>query len=389
MLLLTRSGVLERQRLEAYVRQRGGHSALPEDPLEFANQLVCDGLLTAFQAERLLQGQARSLVIGPYRLLQRLGPANSSVFLAEKQGPGTRLAIKVLPKEQAAGPSDVERFRREAQALARLNHPNVVRIISFEEEDGWLVLLTEYVEGRSLVELVERDGPLAAVQAARLIHGAAQGLEHIHAVGLVHRDIKPSHLMLDREGTVKLLDLGLARFLDERADSLTEQLDQGKVLGTIEYLAPEQMADSHDVDIRADVYGLGATFYYALTGLAPFSRHAILRLATGVVTRPQPLSQLRPDVPRQLVAIVERMMALAPGERYQTPCEVAEALHAWLREASVSRPIKLPPRPTGGVPGPAVLPAAPAKEAGGWSVAALLAFVLAFVLALWGFWKRF
>jgi serine/threonine protein kinase len=331
--LLTREQVVQADPFRQYLAKRGGVAGLPADRDAALAELVRDGVLTPFQAQYLAAGETAALRVGKYQLLDRLGSAGSSVYRAKKSS-GALIALKLLPADDCVNPATVERFRREAEALARTDHPGIVGIKEFGEDSGRLFLAMEHVDGQSLVERLQKEGPLAPVPAVHIVLEALQALAHLHQAGLVHRDLRPSHLLIDREGRVRIVDLGVARFLDDRAGALTRKFDPGRVLGSLEYQAPEQMIDSHDVDIRADVYALGATFYYLLTGKAPFNNAALLRLAAGVVTHPQPLGQLRPDVPRALAAVIEKMMAARPEERYQTPAEAAVALQGWLREVS-------------------------------------------------------
>ncbi len=188
----------------------------------------------------------------------------------------------------------------------------------------------EYIDGSSLQEIVKRVGPLGAIRSAHYISQAALGLQHAHeAAGLVHRDIKPGNLLVDRSGTVKVLDMGLARFFHDEEDLLTKKYDEN-VLGTADYLAPEQALDSHSVDIRADIYSLGATFYYCLTGRAPFAEGTVAQKLIWHQTRqPKSIRSLQPDVPEQIVVLVEKMMAKDPAHRFQMPIEVCQALAPW------------------------------------------------------------
>src|SRR5262249_26689149 len=182
-----------------------------------------------------------------------------------------RAAVKVLPAAKAADPAALERFYREARAVAALDHPNIVRAYDIDQEDNLHFLVMEYVDGSSLQEIVRRGGPLDPARSAHYVQQAALGLQHAYEVAsLVHRDIKPGNLIVDRSGTVKILDMGLARFFNDEEDLLTKKYDEN-VLGTADYLAPEQALDSHGVDIRADIYSLGGTFYFCLTGRTPFS----------------------------------------------------------------------------------------------------------------------
>ena len=191
-------------------------------------------------------------------------------------------------------------------------------------------LIMEYVDGVSLQHLVEKGGPLDVVRAAHYVAQAAQGLQYAHESGLVHRDVKPANLLVDRLGTVKVLDLGLARLMRDDNDKLTKQYNENAILGTADYLAPEQAQDSHQVDIRADVYSLGCTFYFLLTGRTPFEGGNVLdKLRWHQMRQPQSVRRLRPDVPETLAAVVEKMMAKDPAQRYQTPWDVVKDLTPW------------------------------------------------------------
>jgi serine/threonine-protein kinase len=249
-----------------------------------------------------------------------------------------RCAIKVLPQKRVNDSSYLGRFHREAQAVASLDHPNIVRAYdvdvdrSIEKNHEIHFLVMEYVDGRSLQEVVQVDGVLDYVRAADYIRQAADGLAHAHRAGMVHRDIKPGNLLVDGNGTVKILDLGLARFFNDDEDSLTVAHDE-KVLGTADYLAPEQALDSHTVDARADLYSLGCTMYYLLTGHPPFTSGTLAqRLMAHQTKEPPGIETERHDVPHDLLAIIRRMMAKSVDDRYQTAKDIADALGAWLAE---------------------------------------------------------
>ena len=182
------------------------------------------------------------------------------------------MAIKVLPKARVGDSSYLERFHREAQAVAALDHRNIVRAYDVDQEKDVHFLVMEYVPGQSLHQLVAKNGPVDFVAAAEYMRQAAEGLQHAHRIGMVHRDIKPGNLLLDEKGIVKLLDLGLARFFDDKDEnSLTVKHDE-KVLGTADFLSPEQALDSHTVDGRSDIYGLGCTLYYSVDRSPAVSR---------------------------------------------------------------------------------------------------------------------
>jgi serine/threonine protein kinase len=323
--LVQQSGVAEGKRLDLYLEQAGD---LPKEPTEFANVFVRDGLLTDFQAKSLLQGKSRGYTLGKYKILERIGSGGmNSVFLCVHPLMNRRVAVKVLSNSQAMNETLLKRFYREARAAAALDHPNIVHAYDIDQVDKGHLLVMEYIDGTDLRALVLQHGPLSPLRASHYLRQAALGLQHAQDAGLVHRDMKPSNLLLDRAGTIKILDLGLARFSNDEEDILT----QG-VLGTADYLAPEQTIDSHAVDIRADIYSLGGTFYFALTGQLPFGEGTVAQKVIAHRTQePKPLLQLRPEVPEGLAAIITRMMSKDPAKRYQTPREVVEAMIPWTR----------------------------------------------------------
>jgi serine/threonine-protein kinase len=303
----------------------------------FAEFLVRQKALTGWQAEKLLQGKHKGFFLGKYKLLALLGKGGmSSVYLAEHVLMRRRCAIKVLPTRRVHDASYLGRFHREAQAVAALDHPNIVRAYDVDHEvDGDMeihFLVMEFVDGKSLLDTVQTDGPLPTAKAAEYIRQAALGLQHAHEAGLVHRDIKPGNLLVDRNGVVKVLDLGLARIFEATEDhSLTVQHDE-RVLGTADYLAPEQAVDSHGVDSRADVYGLGCTLYFCLTGHPPFTTGTLAqRLMAHQTKEPPPVEAERRDVSPGLAQILRKMMAKRPEDRYPTAAGVAQALAGWLQ----------------------------------------------------------
>jgi hypothetical protein len=323
------SGLLAAQHLDAQVR-RSAAEGPPEDARELAARFVRDGLLTPYQVDELIHGRWQSLLIaGKYAVLAPLGVGGmGQVFLAEHIVMRRRSAIKVLPARLTSDPAAVERFNREARAIAALDHPNIVRAYDIDNADDLHFLVMEYVDGVSLHELVGSRGPVEPAAAANYIAQAARGLQHAHEAGWVHRDVKPANLLLDRAGTVKVLDLGLARLLADESAPLTGRLD---ALGTADYLAPEQGSDSHGVDIRADIYSLGATLYFLLTGNPPFTDGTPSQKVLCHQTRPpRPIRDLRPDVPAKLAAVLHRMLAKDPAGRYAEPAAVAAALEPWV-----------------------------------------------------------
>jgi serine/threonine protein kinase len=225
----------------------------------------------------------------------------------------------------------VERFDREARAVAALQHPNIVQAYDVDEENERHFLVMEYVDGASFAEILKRRGPLDPIRTCHYIAQAALGLQHAYEkAGIVHRDIKPGNLLLSRDGVVKILDMGLARFFMDDNDQITRRHDGNSVLGTADYLSPEQALDSSAVDIRSDIYSLGCTFYHLLTGKAPFAEGSVTeKLLWHQVREPIPVTALRKEVHPAIEAVVRKMMAKQPASRHQTPAEVALALAPW------------------------------------------------------------
>jgi serine/threonine protein kinase len=337
---VTKSALLDPHRLDAYVGRLRAAATLPAGPRLLADAMVRDGLLTRYQAEQLLLGKGSTFTIGDkYRILERLGFGGmGSVYLCEHVVMRRRVAVKVLPPALDGDPAALERFRREARAVAALDHPNITRAYDIDRAGKLHFLVLEYVDGSSLQEIVSRRGPLDVGRSAHYVRQAAVGLQHAHQAGLVHRDIKPANLLLDRQGTVKILDLGLARFFHDETDNISTKYQEA-VLGTADYMAPEQTLDSHAADIRADIYGLGMTWYFLLTGSSPCGVGTVTeRLLWHQLRRPEPIRVLRPEVPEGLDAVLARMVAREPADRYQTPAEVAAALEPWTQT-----PIPPPP----------------------------------------------
>ena len=323
-----KSGLLQRDAAETV--QAG---AACQSPKELADALIRAGALTHFQAEKLLAGRWRGFMIaGKYRLLERLGCGGmGAVYLCEHMMMGRKVALKVLPVAQAEDPACLARFYREARAVARLDHPNIVRAHDIDHEDKLHFIVLEFVDGCNLHDFVRKNGTLTPGRAAHYIRQAALGLQHAHEAGLGHRDIKPGNLLLDRQGTVKLLDMGLARFFHEDTGSFVKEFEAGYVIGTADYVAPEQIVDSR-VDIRADIYSLGGSFYYLLAGKSPFQDGTMSqKMIWHQVRQPKPLRVLRPDVPDEIVRVIERMLAKEPERRYQGPADVAAALEEFTR----------------------------------------------------------
>ena len=310
-------------------------TSFPE-PKGLADELARRGWLTPYQAAQLLQGRGKDLLLGSYLLLEPLGEGGmGQVFKARNWKLGRLVALKLIRKERIDSPETVRRFRREVRALAALSHPNIVAAYDSDEINGACLLAMEYIEGAiDLAALAKKSGPLPVAQACEYVRQTALGLQHAHERGLVHRDVKPHNLLLTADGqVVKILDLGLAR-LDQggtEADGSVAVTKEGAVLGSPDYLSPEQAQHMHTVDIRADIYSLGCTFYYLLAGRPPFAGGAFFdKVYRHRYEEPDALETLRPDVPSPVAALVRKMMAKQPEDRCQTPAEVAAALTAVL-----------------------------------------------------------
>jgi len=329
--LVRKSGLLDEQTFSQLV-----DLDLPDEPFACAETLVRHHMLTPFQAKQLLAGRHRGLVLGAYKILRPLGKGGMGVvYLADHAGLGRKVAIKVLTNEQAREKLALERFQREARAAAALDHPNIVRLHDITQVSGINFLVMEYVEGVDLQSLVQQAGALHYAQAANYIAQAAAGLAHAHERGFIHRDIKPANLILGKEGTVKILDMGLARSVLNPKDALTGKLgdDEDMITGTADYLSPEQ-ALNVTLDARSDIYSLGATLFTLVTGRPPFDGSTAQKLAQHQVAPPPNLNKIRAAVPEDMGDVVARMMAKKPADRYQTMQEVLDDLAPWLPDAS-------------------------------------------------------
>jgi serine/threonine protein kinase len=326
--LVRKSRLVADDRLESYLA-----GSADDAPADLAKKLQDDGLLTPFQADQLLRGRHKGFVLGKYRLLERIGMGGmGQIYLAEHLSMRRRVAVKVLPPDRSTSPFARERFLREARATAAVEHPNLVRVFDVENEGEVSFLVMEYIDGVSLHDLVARRGPLDGARAAYYTAQVAAGLSGLHERSLVHRDVKPANVLLDRTGTVKVLDLGLVRSeLD--GDDLTRQ-EGAKLIGTADYLAPEQAINCSKVDSRADIYGLGATAYYLLTGIPPFAAEKLSqKLIAHQVQDVKPPHKLRPGVPVELSAVVLQMLAKQPQDRPQSAADVVTLLQPWLTTA--------------------------------------------------------
>jgi serine/threonine-protein kinase len=328
-----RSTLVEADALQAALAAyKDGHEGkLPEDADVLADYLIDKKLLTRWHVDKLMDRKYRRFYLGKYKLLGHLGTGGmSSVYLAEHTLMHRQRAVKVLPQKRVKDSSYLARFHLEAQATAQLDHPNIVRCYDVDNDEDTHYIVMEYVEGKDLNTIVKQEGPLPLELSCNYIAQAAEGLHHAHQNGLIHRDVKPANLLVDQKGIIKLLDLGLALFSDNERASLTVAHNEN-VLGTADYLAPEQAVNSHKIDHRADIYGLGCSLYFLLTGHPPFPDGTLAqRIAKHQTQPPEDIRKSRPDCPRDLADICVKMMQKRPEKRYATMREVADALEGWL-----------------------------------------------------------
>ena len=339
--MLALSGLLSDEQLK--IVQKRFSSVVGSAPVEVSTQeimiwLLKRKLITPWHAEKLIQGRFRGFFLGDYKLLNRIARGGmSTIYAAEDKQSGEIHALKVLPLSKTGKASYLQRFQREATITQRLNHPNIVRVFGiFAGTDGQAdvhFMAMELLHGRDLFEIVNADGPMPCRKAVEFIRQAALGLEYAHKAGLVNRDIKPGNLFLSDDQTVRILDLGLAQDFDSE-ENLTREFNE-RVLGTADYLAPEQAADSHTVDTRADIYSLGCSLFFLLTGQPPFTEGTLVqRLIAHQTKTPPAVAEFRRDVPEELIQILLKMMAKNRSDRISTAGDVVELLSSFLRNTA-------------------------------------------------------
>jgi molecular chaperone DnaK len=347
---LRRSGLMSADEVDAFMVTLPPFFGEPSAK-SLAAELVRRGRLTKYQAMRIATGRPEGLVLGKYVIQEKIGEGGmGEVFVAEHRRMKRPVVVKILPKHALECEQSIRRFQREVEAAAKLHHPNIVTAYDADEEDGIYFLVMEYVDGRPLGEVVHQDGPFGIPKSVSCILQAARGLEYAHAQGIVHRDIKPNNLLLDRSGVVKVLDMGLARFDDGRqsladirpdndSDSLTKD---NQIIGTIEYMAPEQVDDSSGADRRSDIYSLGCTWFRLMTNRPPFLGETIVQtlLAHRIEAVPS-VQSFREDSPPVVDQILELMLAKKPSDRYQSMSEVVTELEQLL-QALGGDPLALP-----------------------------------------------
>ena len=347
---LRRSRLVEEDRLDVVIAKTQAEIG-PEkcEQLDAVTRwCVSQKLLTEWQIKQLLRKRYKGFFLRQYKILSHIGAGGmSTVYLAEHSIMQRRVAIKVLPKKKLERSIYLDRFIREAQTIASLDHPNIVRAYDIDQEDDVHYIVMEYFDGRNLQDVVAQDGVIPFEMAADYIRQAALALEYAHHAGVVHRDVKPGNVLVNTQGLVKVLDLGLALLDEHNFDGQLTSIQEDKILGTADYLAPEQGIDSHTVDGRADIYGLGGVLYFCLTGHPPFPTGTIpQRLLAHQHEEPQSILIDRPEVPDSLVRLCRKMMAKKKEERQQSAIEVVIDMQNWLVENGFAVESDFPPLET-------------------------------------------
>ncbi len=374
---LRTSGLFTPEQLLAVVHEL---TPLGNDLPALVKHLVNHDRLTVYQLRKVIHGKAAELFLGPYVITDKLGEGGMGrVYRARQVRVGREVALKVVRPNLLSNPIIRKRYEREVEAASSLRHPNIVGVEDAGEIDGKVYLALEFVDGIDLARLVREHRSLEVVEACEYARQAAMGLQHAHEAGFVHRDIKPSNIVVAGErhvpqatepAVVKILDMGLIRAVgfDEGGDVGTDLTRAGTVVGTPDFMAPEQAKNSRTVDHRADLYSLGCTLYYLLLGQPPFATGTpIEKLLKHQLDAPPPLQALRPEIPSEVATVVVRLMAKKPEDRYQTASEVAAVLSPLAIYPSGSQPVPIRVRRGTGaavvesLPAPGAVPAVPAS----------------------------
>lgn len=337
---LTQSGLMTAEEVRSFMAALPP-GRRPATAADLACELYHAGRLTKYQCQALYQGKTRILVLGNYVVLDRLGRGGMAlVFKAQHRRMQRIVALKVLPPEMIDSEEAVQRFQQEVKAVARLSHPNIVTAYDADEANGIHFLVMECVEGENLLTLVREYGPFPPGKAIACILQAARGLEYAHQQGIIHRDIKPSNLLLDKRGTIKILDMGLARVRQPMAAGEEGEFVQaGYVLGSVDYMSPEQTIDMKATDHRSDIYSLGCTLFYLLAGRTMYRGDTFVQRVLAHREQPIPsLRQVRPDIPEGLEAVFRKMVAKKPKDRHQSMTEVIGDLQGLVTPASLKGP---------------------------------------------------
>jgi serine/threonine protein kinase len=347
---LADSGILTPQAAEQLGKSTSGQAA--QTAAEASGRLVASGAITSYQAEALQSETPLPVRYGEYVITERIGQGGMGVvYKARRSGEFRIVALKVLPTELTRNADAVRRFRREVEAASSLAHPHIVAALDSGEENGAYFYVMEYVPGDDLSDLVAAHGALPVGSAVNCILHAGRGLQYAHEHGVTHRDVKPSNLLLDRQGNVRLLDLGLARVSRDtdaarNATTLTALTHTGTVLGTVDYMSPEQALNTRKADFRSDIYSLGCTLYFLLHARPPFRGETVMEVL--VAHREQAIPSLcegRDDVPERLRSIFDRCLAKKPEDRFQSMRDLVAELEdckgehgmTWVIQRIVSR----------------------------------------------------
>lgn len=339
---ILKSGLLEREQLGQALRAVAADRR--SDPVAVAEHLVHAGLLTRFQARKLLQGAHGGLKLGPYRLLTPIGKGGmGTVFLARDTRNNQILALKILPPKKAREePRMLARFRREMDMNQRVDHPHVAWTYDASIINDIHYIAMEFIPGKSLHRIVAAEGPLKVPRAARLFAELCSALDHCHERGIIHRDIKPSNVVITPNDHAKLLDLGLALIEGETGVDREVIGGEGYIVGTMDYISPEQASNSATVTRRSDLYGLGCTLYYSLTGRVPFPGGTPKeKLQRHKTEWPEPVSRFNSEVPMGFAALVGKTLMKDPSARYGSALELRDELLKWCKDEKV-RPLDRP-----------------------------------------------
>jgi serine/threonine protein kinase len=327
---ILRSGILRRDELQDALRSVPSQER--DDPNKIADHLVRRGKLTQFQTQKLLQGVSGGLILGPYQVEAVLGRGGmGSVYLALDARSGQHVALKVLPPKMAREKErSLARFEREKTVSQRIRHPNIALTQEAGVTHGVHYIAMEYIPGQTLYRLVTKEGPLLVSRAGQLFAEVADALDYAHSQGVIHRDLKPSNIMVTPNDHAKILDLGLAFLVGEEVEDVEVVGGKGYVVGSVDYMAPEQTRDSSAVDPRTDIYALGCCIYFALTGKPVFPAGGTKeKIQAHRQMGPEPIVNRNPQVPDGFDDVVHRMLAKDPVHRYQTAAEAARELRRW------------------------------------------------------------
>jgi serine/threonine protein kinase len=330
---LTESGLLSDEEICTIHDSIGARSDV-KSAESFARELVRQDHLTKLQAAAVLKGKTKNLVFGDYVVLEKIGSGGmGQVFKARHRPTGKLVAVKVLSADAVKNRRLIERFKKEARAVARLKHPNIVRAYEAGKINRIRYLVMEYVEGENMLVRVKRKGPLPVDECIRSVLEAARGLDYAHEKGVIHRDIKPSNLLRDKStARVKVLDMGLAR-VDEPDEDEIRLTMPGQMLGTARFMSPEQVEDARKADVRSDIYSLGCTLYFLMRSKAPYSGETVAHTLMAHVSAPIPnLCKKRQDAPAWLGDVFQKMLAKKPRDRFQTMGELVETIQHHLGE---------------------------------------------------------